>query len=135
MSHPIEVILEHLKQHPEIVVERSGDSIRVLPKSEKGFTVILSAQPDSLFIVYFEMWHSEFDRWEDAFQCFMWGLSNQCRLKVTKRGDTPYKWTAESSYTGTWEFVSATGVLNFAFWKTQNEYYLQNDWVRMTPKS
>ena len=43
-----------------------------------------------------------FDRAEDALDCFEYGLSDSCRLKITLRGDEPIVWHVEKREYGMW---------------------------------
>jgi hypothetical protein len=117
-----------LAQHPHIRFVATATEVRVPAANPNGFTVWLSERPDG-FTVAFEGWHEEFSSEEDALNCFAWGLTPECRLRVELRGAFPYRWTAESMQNGGWVADSTTGLLLFPFWRRARTEYRQNDWV------
>src|SRR5262249_14251262 len=46
--------------------------------------------------VYFNGWHENFSDPSEALDCFVFGLSDECRLKEHRRGNVAYRWTVES---------------------------------------
>jgi hypothetical protein len=61
--------------------------------------------------------------------CFAFGLSDQCRLKVCLRGGFAYNWTVESKENGNWVEDSTTGLFLFPFWKRKHVCYLRNNLI------
>jgi hypothetical protein len=90
-----ELLKEKLSRHPEIPFVEEGNRIEVGPADETGFAVILEETGDDT-TVYFEGWHEDFENLEEAVQCFGFGLSEACRLRVTQRGSSPTGWAVES---------------------------------------
>jgi hypothetical protein len=102
------------------------ERIEVSPSSSDGFTVGLlgSAAP---FTVYFDGWHEDFATEEEALNCFTFGLSGGCRLRVEYRGRTPVKWTVQSrEQTGEWVGISVVGMLLVPFWRPKRIVHLRN---------
>jgi len=67
-------------------------SITVKADSSKGFDV--SFYDDKFeYTVFFEGWHEYFKKSEsqNAINCFAFGLSDSCRIKVVSRGWVDYK--------------------------------------------
>src|SRR5688572_10118904 len=95
----IDDIKARLSKYPNARYESSGSSISVFPSSENGFTVELTVNHVS-YTVSFEGWHEDFDDEEEALNCFVFGLSDECRLKECRRGGFAYKWTVESRQDG-----------------------------------
>ena len=122
----IDDIKVRLSKYPNARYECSGSSISVFPSSENGFTVELSVNHDS-YTVSFEGWHEDFDDEEEALNCFVFGLSDECRLKECRRGRFAYKWTVESRQDGKWLEDGTTGLFLFPFWKKPEVRYLQNN--------
>ena len=116
-------IKERLKQYPELSVEEDSNGISVTP--EGGFTV-WAADHGNSYIIGFEGWHEEFKEPDEALNCFAWGLSNECRLKIISRGGKPHKWTVQSLENGQWVGESTTGLLFFQFWRKKTISYKQN---------
>jgi|GEM_PF-2755409 len=85
---------------PEVNFEQKDGAITIFPNEPTGFAVSLFVHSDMAYTVYFDSWHEEFTQAEEALECFAFGLSDQCRLKVSKRGGKPYKWTVESQEDG-----------------------------------
>ena len=125
----IQQIVDKLKSYSGVAYEATEDTVTVLPDSDKGFPVTLTAHGNS-FMVYYDFWHEQFDSEEEALNCFVFGLSKECRLKLTNRGQRTYKWTVEYNDQASWKEDSTTGLFNLAFWKKSTVIYLQNDLIK-----
>ena len=82
---------------------------------------------DREFVVWYDQWQHTFDRAEDALDCFEYGLSDSCRLKITFRGDQPVGWHVEKREYGMW--VPGHHPLkrrSLAFWRPTRVVYRQN---------
>jgi hypothetical protein len=86
----IEEIIAKLQNYPQAEYESRDDWIRVPPTSKDGFPVELFAGPNS-WTIHFKGWHENFSDKEEALNCFAFGLSTQCRLKVARLGRLEYK--------------------------------------------
>lgn len=75
-------------------------------------------------------WHEEFERPEEALECFAFGLSDQTRLCVVSRGGFDHKWTLESWDGTAWVPDSTTGLLFFPFWRRSATRHLRNHLVK-----
>ncbi|RMA67715.1 hypothetical protein [Ulvibacter antarcticus] len=130
MNKTINEIVNRLKKYPEVEYKLDENSITVNPKCKNGFPVSMTSDGNGNYTVAFDFWHEEFDNENDALNCFAFGLSKDCRLKLTKKGEKPIKWTVESNDNGIWIKDSSTGILNFTFWKKAEFEYLQNDLIK-----
>ena len=130
MSRTINEIVGRLKTYPDADYESDTNSITVSPKNENGFPVTLSDNGNGNYTVAFDFWHEEFDNENDALNCFAFGLTNKCRLKITKKGNKPIKWTVESNENGVWEEDSTTGLFSFSFWRKSEYEFFQNDLIK-----
>ena len=119
-----------LQKYPEIETETNHDFILVKPKSKNGFPVSLNINGYNSFTVAFGNWHEEFDSEDEALNCFAFGLSNECRLKIAQRGSNIYKWTVEYLKDNKWIEDSTTGFFNFQFWVRSEIKYLQNNIIK-----
>ena len=124
----IQVIKEKLKKYPQLPAKEGNNSLSVTP--ENGFTVWVTDHGNS-YTVGFEGWHEEFSNFDEALNCFAWGLSSECRLMVIKRGSTVYKWVAQSLENGKWVNVSTTCLLFYPLWRRKNISYKQNTVLRI----
>lgn len=124
----IEQIKAKLRKYPHVNYELGKSSITVLPTSSKGFSVSLETTGMG-HTIYFNGWHENFQREEEALDCFAFGLSDECRLKEYRRGSFAYRWIVESKQEGEWVADSETGLFLFPFWKTKTIHYLQNDLI------
>ncbi|HEV8341332.1 MAG TPA: hypothetical protein VGR30_03070 [Candidatus Binatia bacterium] len=124
----IEEIKAKLQKYPHAQYEADGNSIRVLPTSDDGFTVSLITNRNT-YTVSFDGWHEDFHDKEEALNCFVFGLSTGCRLKEFRRGRFTYKWIVEAKESGRWVEYSETGLLVFPFWMKETVRYLQNDLI------
>lgn len=110
-----------------VAYECDGDSITVPAPDAEGFTVALRAVSDRRFVVrYGEGWVHEFDRAEDALDCFEFGLSELCRLRVTLRGDAPVAWQLEKREFGLWMPGRRLRTWRVPFWRRARVVYRQN---------
>jgi hypothetical protein len=124
----IEDIKTRLQKYPAAKYECGANYIRVLPNSEKGFTVDLVASRND-FTVHYNGWHEDFDDEEAALNCFTFGLSTQCRLKEFRRWKVAFQWTAQYWDGAAWVEDSTTGLLLYPFWGGLEIRYLQNDLI------
>ncbi len=130
MNETINEIVNRLKKYPEVEYELNGGSITVIGKNKNGFPVTLTTNRNGNFTVAFDFWHEKFDNENDALNCFAFGLSKDCRLKLTKKGNRPIKWTVESNENGIWKEGSTTGLINLSFWKKSKFEFFQNDLIK-----
>jgi hypothetical protein len=85
-----------------VVFEASAEEIAVAPASADGFAVHLRLVHDREYRVRYDAWEHVFDRAEDAYDCFEYGLSDSCRLRITFRGDAAVAWHVEKREYGMW---------------------------------
>jgi hypothetical protein len=112
-----------------------GDEIVVPAASADGFDVRLQMLNDRSFVVMFERWRQDFDRPEDAYDCFEYGLSDCCRLKVVYRGAVPEAWQVQKREFGMWTPGHAVTRRSWAFWKPRRIEYRQNRVFKATDTS
>ena len=122
----IDEIKARLSKYPNAKYESNASSISVLPSSDNGFTVGLNVNHGG-YTVFFDGWHEDFHDEEEALNCFALGLSDECRLRESRRGSFAYKWTVESLEDGKWLEDATTGLFLFPFWKRPVVRYLQNN--------
>jgi len=118
------VVMHALNKKPE---ERP-ESVQMFARE---LEIAIRAVTEDEFIVSFDGWHEHFKSQVDALNCFALGLTDQCRLKVFRRGRTDYRWTLEYRTEGGWKEDSTTGFLFFPFWRKCEILYRQNaiiDW-------
>ena len=120
----INEIKKKLENYPELKWELENSTISVSPKG--GFTVWLTESEEDCTVGY-NGWHEEFSDKEQALQCFAFGLSEKCRLKVFSRGNTEYKWVMEAFESGNWVSYSTTALLFVPFWRKKKITYLKNN--------
>jgi len=80
--------------------------------------------------VGFEGWHEEFTDEAAALNCFAFGLSTACRLRVFRCRGTDYKWQVLHQVDGRWIADSETGLFVFTFWLPREQRELQNDIIK-----
>ncbi len=118
-------IAQRLGQGSGLDFELEENSISVAPRSADGFTVWLK-ESDGGYIVGYSGWHEEFESAEEAMNCFSYGLSDQCRLKVSIRGRMECAWTLEALDEGGWSSVSTTALALVPFWRRKSIEYQRN---------
>lgn len=125
----IERIQEKLIKYPEAKYSVEQNTITVVPQSDLGFTVWLTEKVRG-FTVGFDGWHEEFDEETTALNMFAFGLSEDCRLKVIKRGRFPCSWTYEERVNDEWNEGSTTGLIFTPFWLKKSITYHQNHLIK-----
>jgi len=125
----IEKIIELLQEHPDLKYQVEGNTITVEAPSATGFCVWMSEEPGE-YVVGYEGWHGHYETEDDALAHFFLGLSDSCRLKVSRRGNINYWWTVECRTESGWAKVSTTGRLFFPFWRRKEVVYRQNSVIR-----
>ena len=113
------VAIEKLKQiltEHGVPFTEGPSSITVKASAPSGFDVSMHEGEETT--VYFEAWHEHFTDPEEAVRCFMAGLSPNCRIRVTERGEKPHSWVLERSRGDQWVSHSATALVFFRFWRT-----------------
>jgi hypothetical protein len=106
-------------------------TITVRPSGADGFAVTLAMEHARAFVVTYERWRHTFDRAEDAYDCFEFGLSDSCRLRVTYRGEDAVAWHVEKREYGMWAPASHSATRwSWRFWKPRRFEYRQNGLFR-----
>jgi hypothetical protein len=126
----ITAAVEKLRTRPEVQFEAGEGFARVLPADDQGFSVSIHSA-GRRFTVSFSGWHEDFEQPEEALDCFFFGLSESCRLRVTFAGRFAYRWTLESRESGVWREDSTTGLLLFPFWRKRIVNHLQNHFIKV----
>jgi hypothetical protein len=130
----VERVTERLQRHPELVYRVSGGTITVEPPTADGFAVSLTEGAGE-WVVEFGGWHERFTSEDEALNCFAFGLSDRCRLRVHYRESVPYRWTVEERTGEGWREDSTTGLLFFPFWRQPRVEYRQNAIIRTAEPS
>ncbi|GAB1267028.1 hypothetical protein NBRC116493_02810 [Aurantivibrio infirmus] len=120
----IDKIKEKLRKYPSLISKEEEGSISVTPPN--GFTVSLYESTDD-YTVGYDGWHEEFASEDEALNCFAFGLSKECRLKIYSRGGMDYKWIVEYLHEGEWQADSTTGLIFFPFWRRLSVTYKYNE--------
>jgi hypothetical protein len=126
---PIAEIRKRFENYPSARIEEGDGWIRFLPCSANGF-VVEFLLGDGEYVVAFDGWHERFRDMDEALNCFAYGLSDTCRLKIVSRGGIPHKWIVEYLHDGEWTPDSETGSLLFRFWRSPRVDYRQNALIK-----
>jgi hypothetical protein len=122
----IEKIENKLRKYPSAQYSLSGDTITVEAADDDGFSVWLTENKPG-YTVGYDGWHEEFNDEDDALNAFAFGLSEDCRLKVVRRGNSDCAWILEGKNDdGSWSGDSTTGLLLTPFWRKKSIVYRQN---------
>lgn len=126
----IAIIEEKLRKYPNVIYTTKDRRLEVPAQSPTGFCVWIVERTNG-YTVGFEGWHEEFKGADEALNCFAFGLSNTCLLRVFRRGGTDYKWQVLNQQKGEWVADSETGLLLFPFWRRSIQRDLQNDILKI----
>ena len=130
----VEQIRERLRRHPDLKYREAAGTVTVEPPTTNGFPVTLTEGAGE-WVVSFAGWHEHFTSEEEALNCFAFGLSDRCRLRVSYRGSFPHRWTVEERTAEGWRGDSSTGLLFFPFWQRPRVEYRQNTVIRVAEPS
>lgn len=119
-------ILTRLEKYAGHKVKYDAESISIICENPDSFEVSIFELGDC-FQVGFDGWHERFENLDAALDCFAFGLSERCRLKVTMRGRMECAWTVQSNETTGWENDSTTGLLLVPFWRAKRIVLRQNN--------
>lgn len=119
-------VARELAKVPGLRYDVSQQRIRIEPMHDDGFPIELLARDNGEYAVFFAVWHEEFSDEESALDCFFFGLCEDCRLEVTSRGKSDFRWTMQALQAGEWRSYSTTGLLVFPFWRRKGVRFLQN---------
>lgn len=112
--------------------ETSDDRVSVPAGGPEGFAVTLEARGARDFVVRCEGWVETFGRAEDAYDCFTFALSDQCRLQIAYRGDTPVEWQLQRRQYGMWAPGRPVGRRFAPVWRRRRVAHRRN-LVFLTP--
>ena len=101
MANWREAILAKLEDYTGYEIDVGDDHIIITCQNPESFDVLIQTAGEA-FLVGFDGWHEHFDAEEDALNCFAFGLSKACRLKVAKRGNMECSWTVQAWHDDIW---------------------------------
>jgi hypothetical protein len=102
------------------------DDCVLVPKPKNaGFAVRFEETEDG-FVVHYDGWREAFSCEMRAVDCFVFGLSDRCRLKVFRRGSEAYRWTVQYFADGQWLEGSTLGTCAAELWQERSVEYKQN---------
>lgn len=113
-------------KYPDLPYTVTNHTIRVISPAPEGFNVSLQDPGREFIVGYGNGWHEHFTSQDEAFNCFAFGFSANCRLKITRRGRCAYKWTVEALEDGKWIEDSTTGTVPMMFWRPRRVEYRRN---------
>lgn len=119
------VILSKLDNYAEFDIETGEHHVIVSCKNPESFDVSFYASSEG-FQVGFDGWHEHFEAEEDALNCFAFGFSKECRLKVVTRGSMECSWTLQAWQDDTWVDDTTTGLFFIPFWRSKQIEYRHN---------
>ncbi|MGR3563179.1 MAG: hypothetical protein ACU0FH_17935 [Heliomarina sp.] len=117
-----QAILTKLDGYSRFDIEFDDDHIIVCCKNAESFDLSFHVF-GSEFQVSFDGWHEHFQTEEEALNCFAFGLSQECRLNVIKRGAKECSWTAQAWQYDTWVDDTKTGLILIPFWRPKQIEY------------
>jgi hypothetical protein len=131
MPSVIDQAARTLRAVDSAVFDATEHTITVPAATDEGFLVRLRMVHDREFVVWYDQWQQTFDRAEDALDCFEYGLSDSCRLKITFRGDEPVGWLVEKREYGMWvPGQHPRKRRSLGFWRPTRIVYRQNQLFR-----
>lgn len=135
-----------IRKYPQLSYKVEDLKIRVETPAENGFSVELIVKSGRCEVIYaagfakfsldFENFYSDKYTAEaialyqaaSALREFVWGLTDQCRLKSILYGESEHWVSLQVRTNKGWKTIGLTGSLLFpSFWKTKKTSYFQND--------
>jgi hypothetical protein len=122
-------VKEKLLNYPHVTYTIKDNYLEIPAQTPTGFSVWIQERADGC-TVGFEGWHEEFASPDESLKCFAFGLSRDCLLRVSRRGNVDFKWQVFHQENGKWVADSETGLLVFRFWRRTVRRDLQNDIIK-----
>ena len=119
-------IQEMLRRFPHVTYHASARHLEIPAQTRCGFKVWIQQHSRS-YVVGFERWREQFANVDAAQNCFLFGLSRACRLRVLSCGGVDYKWQVQRQFEGRWITASEIGMVLIPFWCKRSERVLQNN--------
>jgi hypothetical protein len=113
--------------------EATSRRLTVPPATDDGFSVRLVVHGDREYEVQGEGWSERFGRAEDAYDCFLFLLSEESRLKVMLRGTTAVGWQVEKREYGLWVPAHPVRRRLVPIWRLPRTVWKQNHVFKMEP--
>jgi hypothetical protein len=113
--------------------DASEDEVSLAPSAPDGFRVTLRIRGPDAYEVHCDGWIESFPRPEDAFDCFLFALSDRCRLRITLRGATPVRWQVLRREYGIWALGPVRRRRLVPFWRRSRVEHRQNTVFRTIP--
>lgn len=130
MTNILQIIAERLKDYPDLRVDKTSNSITVIPKFGDCFSVTITEGRFN-YIVVFDTWRLGFRKNEEgarsAVNLLMFGLSSFCRIKIFRKAGIDYQWDVEYLQDGKWLKGVSSRLLTSMSGDEQEIRYLQND--------
>ncbi|HEY0627686.1 MAG TPA: hypothetical protein VGD10_13290 [Allosphingosinicella sp.] len=132
---PIERLREKIGSYPELRFEEGVEDgqrwLRIEATDEGGFPITLSDEVDEWTVYYGDGGgHLHFDEGQEALEYVAFGLSEECRLVETWRGDLLQKSKLERWDGEKWRALSVYGVFRWPFWRTKRVVVRQNRFIK-----
>ncbi len=122
--------LSKLEKYPQLDYHIDNNCITIDAPTENGHSVWLSVNKSD-YTAGYDGWHEKFDNEESALNAIAFGLSDQCRLAIEKRGKIVCKWTLQFKDGDQWQTDSETGLLFIPFWLEKYIEYRQNNIIKI----
>ncbi len=121
------VLIDKLKQHPELTCFEFPGGVHIEPPSPSGFAIELRSE-GKLWTVHLGNagFHEEFRSAEEVLNFVAWCYSGLARLREVWRGSKPQEVRLEAYEDGKWSWVSKTGFIFVPFWRQRHEVLLEN---------
>lgn len=119
-------IVTKLKDYTGFELDLGASYLAVACDNSDSFEVYMF-RSGSEFTVGFDGWHEHFTSEDEALNCFAFGLSQDCRLKVVTRGSKECRWTLQFLEDGAWKDDTETGLMFVPFWKKAKIAYRRNE--------
>jgi hypothetical protein len=123
----LDEILKILQQYPQAKYECGDNFVRIPPCSTEGFEVAVEQVWENHFMVSLGRWRQDFYTAQEAVECFLFGLTNRCRLKVESKNSVPFRWTVEQWSDPSWSERSTCATWSYRFLTPPTTAYYQND--------
>lgn len=117
------------EKYPHLQLEQEDKNFFIVKATnETGFDVWLNIDNNE-WIVGYNGWHEHIDDAHDAYDAFLFGLTPECRLRVTIRGSCRCSYVLEAFEEGGWRQYGSTvyPLCCMFFWRTKRVEYLSND--------
>lgn len=113
-------VADLLDDYPGIRYTSRKNYLHIYPPAANGFPIAVECLAGGQFMVMFCYWFEVFDNEEEAIQMVRFGLSGDCRLRVSRKGTNYLEWTPQYRMRDEWFDMDSRETIYFRMSETED---------------